>query len=102
MNMNGREVFPHEKNKEVWKKMEGKNEKEEDKEQFIKAEKGLFSGLVIIPMIITVSILIGISIVVLKLFNNIYEIIIVIGFSIFLIIVFRIYDNSRIRKKYRK
>jgi hypothetical protein len=82
--------------------MEGKNEKEEDKEQFIKAEKGLFSGLVIIPMIITVSILIGISIVVLKLFNNIYEIIIVIGFSIFLIIVFRIYDNSRIRKKYRK
>ena len=82
--------------------MEGKNEKEEDKEQFIKAEKGLFSGLVIIPMIITVSILIGISIVVLKLFNNIYEIIIVIGFSIFLIIVSRIYDNSRIRKKYRK
>ena len=82
--------------------MEGKNEKEEDKEQFIKAEKDLFSGLVIIPTIITVSILIGISIVVLKLFNNIYEVIIVIGFSIFLIIVSRIYDNSRIRKKYRK
>lgn len=82
--------------------MEENNGNEEDKKQSIKAEKGIFLGLVVIPYGLTMFIFLIISILIWKLFNNIYELIIVIGFLIFLIIILRIHDNNHIRKKYQR
>ena len=77
-----------------------KDENEDDKKQMIKAEKGLFIGFIVIPMSLTLLIISLIGIYILNI--TIFELIIIIGFCIVLVIILRRIDNSSIRRKYKE